>query len=93
MGCLVTSRLCERCTWLTRCPCPRCGSNQTKASPSKVGHSPSAGGGKGEATAMFPRLHSFCIGLEDSPDLAAAKKVADYLGTAHHACESAGSLS
>jgi asparagine synthase (glutamine-hydrolysing) len=32
----------------------------------------------------FPRLHSFCVGLKDSPDLKAAKKVADYLGTIHH---------
>ncbi len=30
------------------------------------------------------KLHSFCIGLEGSPDLAAAQKVADYLGTTHH---------
>merc|ERR1712166_376209 len=30
------------------------------------------------------RIHSFCIGLEGSPDLAAAKKVADFLGTIHH---------
>merc|ERR1711865_628653 len=29
-------------------------------------------------------LHSFCIGLENSPDLAAAKKVASFLGTIHH---------
>ena len=36
-------------------------------------------------SAKFPRLHSFCIGLEGSPDLAAAQKVADYLGTVHHA--------
>ncbi len=35
--------------------------------------------------AWWPRLHSFSIGLEGSPDLAAAKKVADSLGTAHHA--------
>ncbi|KAL7546513.1 hypothetical protein ACHAWF_009844, partial [Thalassiosira exigua] len=32
----------------------------------------------------FPRLHSFSVGLEDSPDLKAAKVVADYLGTKHH---------
>mmetsp|Transcript_9015 Transcript_9015/g.14958 ORF Transcript_9015/g.14958 Transcript_9015/m.14958 type:complete len:587 (+) Transcript_9015:82-1842(+) len=38
----------------------------------------------GHAT-WFPRLHSFCIGLEGSPDLQAAQKVADYLGTVHHA--------
>mmetsp|Transcript_25705 Transcript_25705/g.56002 ORF Transcript_25705/g.56002 Transcript_25705/m.56002 type:complete len:581 (+) Transcript_25705:100-1842(+) len=30
------------------------------------------------------RLHSFCIGLPGSPDLAAARKVADYLKTDHH---------
>ena len=30
------------------------------------------------------KLHSFCIGLEGSPDLAAAKRVADFLGTIHH---------
>lgn len=33
----------------------------------------------------FPKLHSFTIGLENSPDILAAKKVADYLGTTHHA--------
>ena len=33
----------------------------------------------------FPKLHSFTIGLEGAPDLAAAKKVADHLGTTHHA--------
>jgi asparagine synthase (glutamine-hydrolysing) len=33
-----------------------------------------------EADAFYPRLHSFCIGLEGSPDLVAAKKVADFLG-------------
>ena len=30
------------------------------------------------------RLHSFCVGLENSPDIQAAKKVADFLGTEHH---------
>lgn len=29
-------------------------------------------------------LHSFAIGLKDSPDLAYARKVATYLGTVHH---------
>ena len=33
----------------------------------------------------FPKLHSFTVGLEGSPDLIAAKKVADFLGTIHHA--------
>ncbi|XP_072996793.1 asparagine synthetase [glutamine-hydrolyzing] 2 [Typha latifolia] len=30
------------------------------------------------------QLHTFCIGLKGSPDLKAAKEVADYLGTLHH---------
>ena len=30
------------------------------------------------------KIHSFCIGLENSPDLAAAQKVANFLGTRHH---------
>jgi asparagine synthase (glutamine-hydrolysing) len=34
--------------------------------------------------AWWPRLHTFSIGLEGSPDLAAARTVADSLGTAHH---------
>ncbi len=34
--------------------------------------------------AWWPRLHSFATGLEGSPDLAAARKVADYLDTVHH---------
>ena len=35
-------------------------------------------------TAWWPTLHSFAVGLEGSPDLKAAKKVADYIGTVHH---------
>ncbi len=34
--------------------------------------------------AWWPQLHSFAIGLEDSPDLIAAKLVADHLKTIHH---------
>src|SRR5690606_35943947 len=34
--------------------------------------------------AWYPQLHSFAVGLEDTPDLAAAKKVADHIGTIHH---------
>lgn len=34
--------------------------------------------------AWWPQLHSFAIGLKDSPDLQAARKVADYIGTVHH---------
>jgi len=33
----------------------------------------------------FPKLHSFTVGLEGSPDLKAAQQVADHLGTIHHA--------
>lgn len=34
--------------------------------------------------AWWPQLHSFSVGLEGSPDLAAAQKVADHIGTVHH---------
>ena len=36
------------------------------------------------ADAWYPQLHSFSVGLEVSPDLAAAQKVADHIGTVHH---------
>ncbi|NRB81799.1 MAG: asparagine synthase B, partial [Saccharospirillaceae bacterium] len=42
-------------------------------------------GGKTEA--WWPQLHSFSVGLNGSPDLAAAQKVADHLGTIHHSIE------
>ncbi len=34
--------------------------------------------------AWWPQLHSFAVGLEGSPDLVAARKVADHIGTIHH---------
>ena len=34
--------------------------------------------------AWYPQLHSFAVGLEGSPDLIAAQKVATHLGTIHH---------
>ncbi len=34
--------------------------------------------------AWWPQLHSFAVGLVGSPDLAAARKVADFIGTVHH---------
>lgn len=34
--------------------------------------------------AWWPRLHSFSIGLENSPDLKHARKVARHIGTVHH---------
>ena len=34
--------------------------------------------------AWWPQLHSFAVGLVGSPDLAAAKKVAEHIGTIHH---------
>jgi len=37
-----------------------------------------------EAGWMGGRLHSFSIGLDGSPDLAAARKVADHIDTIHH---------
>ncbi|QHJ13689.1 Asparagine synthetase B (glutamine-hydrolyzing) [Paraglaciecola mesophila] len=37
-----------------------------------------------ESDAWWPRLHSFAVGLEGAPDLVAAQKVADMIGTVHH---------
>jgi asparagine synthase (glutamine-hydrolysing) len=37
-----------------------------------------------KSEAWWPQLHSFSVGLEGSPDLKAAKKVADHIGTVHH---------
>jgi asparagine synthase (glutamine-hydrolysing) len=34
--------------------------------------------------AWWPQLHSFSVGLEDSPDLAAAKRVSEHIGSIHH---------
>jgi len=34
--------------------------------------------------AWWPQLHSFAVGLEGSPDLISARKVADHIGTIHH---------
>ncbi len=34
--------------------------------------------------AWWPKLHSFSVGLEGSPDLKAAQKVADHIDTVHH---------
>lgn len=34
--------------------------------------------------AWYPQLHSFAVGLEGSPDLAAARKVADHIKSVHH---------
>ena len=38
----------------------------------------------GKTEAWWPQLHSFAIGLEGSPDLIAARKVAAHIGTVHH---------
>lgn len=37
-----------------------------------------------EPPVSWPQLHSFSVGLANSPDLLAARKVAAYLGTRHH---------
>ncbi|MGI8598333.1 MAG: asparagine synthase B [Chitinophagaceae bacterium] len=34
--------------------------------------------------AWWPQLHSFAVGLKDSTDLVAARKVAEHIGTIHH---------
>lgn len=34
--------------------------------------------------AWWPQLHSFAVGLKNSPDLIAARKVAEHIGTVHH---------
>nr|QKY15321.1 asparagine synthase (ASNS) [Polytomella parva] len=33
---------------------------------------------------IWGKLHSFCVGLQGSPDLAAGRQVAEFLGTDHH---------
>lgn len=38
----------------------------------------------GRQAAYWPRLHSFAVGLKGAPDLAAARKVAEHIGTVHH---------
>src|SRR5690606_26193370 len=38
----------------------------------------------GEEEAWYPQLHSFAVGLKGAPDLIAAKKAADHIGTIHH---------
>jgi asparagine synthase (glutamine-hydrolysing) len=38
----------------------------------------------GAEEAWWPRLHSFAIGLDGSPDLAAARAAAEAIGTVHH---------
>lgn len=37
-----------------------------------------------QESAWYPQLHSFAVGLVGSPDLIAAKKAADHIGTIHH---------
>ena len=37
-----------------------------------------------EQSAWYPQLHSFSVGLKGSPDLAAAQKAADHIGSVHH---------
>ena len=38
----------------------------------------------GTQDAWWPRLHSFAVGLKGAPDLIAARKVAEHIGTVHH---------
>ena len=39
-----------------------------------------------EEEAWWPRLHSFAVGLDGSPDLKHARLVANAIGTVHHEC-------
>ena len=39
---------------------------------------------KDQKKAWWPSLHSFSVGLKDSPDLLAAKKASVHIGTIHH---------
>ncbi|MBP3942689.1 asparagine synthase B [Sphingobacteriaceae bacterium WQ 2009] len=39
---------------------------------------------KDQEEAWYPQLHSFAVGLTGAPDLIAAKKAADHIGTIHH---------
>ncbi len=39
---------------------------------------------KDTSPAWWPRLHSFSVGLEGAPDLKAARKVANHIGSVHH---------
>ncbi len=38
----------------------------------------------GRSEAWWPHLHSFAVGLDGSPDLAAARLVAEHIGSVHH---------
>ena len=38
----------------------------------------------GAEDAWYPQLHSFAVGLKGAPDLIAAQKAADHIGTIHH---------
>ncbi|HEX6306849.1 MAG TPA: asparagine synthase B, partial [Longimicrobiales bacterium] len=38
----------------------------------------------GRSEAWWPQLHSFAIGLDGAPDLAAARTAAEHIGTIHH---------
>lgn len=42
---------------------------------------------KERSPAWWPRLHTFAIGLKESPDLAAAEIAATHIGTVHHGFE------
>ncbi|GHV47708.1 asparagine synthase B [Bacteroidia bacterium] len=38
----------------------------------------------GASEAWWPQLHSFAVGLKESPDLLAARRAAKHIGTVHH---------
>lgn len=60
------------------------GRQSTSQSNGLVGFDDDASPDEVDTLTSWPRLHSFSIGLEGSPDLLAARVAADYLGTVHH---------
>lgn len=47
-------------------------------------HAPKRIENNSQSPAWWPQVHSFTIGLKDSPDLVAARRVAEHIGTIHH---------
>jgi len=59
-------------------------SGQTTAATKASGEVTTAGGESQSTDRWMARLHSFSVGLVGSPDLAAAAKAAEFIGTVHH---------
>ncbi|HEX6203066.1 MAG TPA: asparagine synthase B [Thermoanaerobaculia bacterium] len=57
-------------------------SSLVAATAARFAHGRVESGGREEA--WWPRLHTFAVGLPESPDLAAARRVAAAIGSVHH---------